>query len=145
MADYTRQVLTGLAGLLDQAGLAAYREDGAYAAGETPVTFGAQHPTADACVTLTDYSDLADTATIVSRLNVQARTRHPNFLDGRDLVDGIRETLHRRTHVHLGQVLIGEIRLESFTPLGRDDRGRFEWSQNFTLTGLRPFQGKAVS
>lgn len=139
MADYAATCLDGLARLIADAALVTYRPDGsAYEPTEKPVTFGAQHPTADVCVTLTDYLDIANPASRVSRLYVQARTRHPNFLDGRDLVDGIRRTLHRRTHAHLGQVHVGEIVLDSFAPLGRDDSGRFEWSQNFRLTGLRP-------
>lgn len=137
MSTYMVRVLDGLARLLGTLPQLTYREDGsAYKPGENPVTFGRQHPTADTCVAVTPYLDNPQAAH-VTFTHVQVRTRCPDYLDGLALVDSIRDLMHDRRYVDLGGVVVSRLRLYSFIPMGPDENGRHEWSQNFQLMGAR--------
>ena len=138
MADYLPHLLKGLARILHEKGVAVYRESTPYVAGEIPITFGALHPTADICVALTVYGDPPSPDVPLADVRIQARTRHPNYLDGLKLVDRVRTALHRQTHIDLDGVRVGQVLQISSGPLGRDEAGRHEWSQNLRITGLRP-------
>ena len=88
-------------------------------------------------IAITPYFDspgmLASNTTLV-----QIRTRgSKNALTSLDITDEIRNLLHRRTHLTIGGIRIGLIKQESFSVLGTDGNGRHEFTQNFSLLGMR--------
>lgn len=145
MAD-TGMILRGVAALLGTLDGLTYRPPGqTYEAGENPVTFGVQHATAATTVTVTHYLD-TPTDTQATHQRFQVRTRHPHYLDGLDLVDAIRDTLHNQRYVDLGGITVSRVLLHSFIPLGTDASGRHEWAQNFNLLyGRRPAQQSLIT
>jgi hypothetical protein len=135
---YTVNMLTGLADVLNASGAGVYRgPTGTYTSAERGIYFSAMPPDAVQGISITRYLDVPDIIAI-NHVRVQVLTRAgTNPLDGEAITDLVRDTLHDKNHVALNGVHVDRIRLESFTPLGPDDNGRFEYSQNFTLTGNR--------
>lgn len=138
MYSYTVQMLDGLAGMLAAAGAGVYRGPKAvYADTERGIVFSTMPPKPDQAIAVTRYMDLPGILAI-NQVRVQVRSRvSADPFEGEELVDLIRDTLHRKTHVTLGGLRFNLIEQESFAPLGPDGNGRFEYSQNFTLTGNR--------
>lgn len=135
---YTRQVLEGLAGMLKTAGAGSYNgpttppDEGARA-----IVFSFMPASPTQAISLTRYLDVPGILAI-NQVRVQVHSRvGTDPLEGEDLVDLIRDTLHRKTHVTLGTLRFNLIEQESFAALGPDGNGRFEYTQNFTLTGNR--------
>lgn len=137
---YTRQVLEGMAQDLHDAGAGDYRgPDGVFTDDETvrAIVFATMPDSPSEVISITRYDDNPGILAI-NEVLVQVRSRvGTNPLDGEDLVDLIRDTFHRRTNVVYGTVRFNLITQESSGALGPDDNGRFEYSQNFKLTGNR--------
>lgn len=138
--SYTTDVLEGMAHDLDAAGAGVYRgPDGVFAPGEEvrAIVFSVMPDSPSEAIVLTRYDD-APGILAINEVLVQIRCRVGlNPFDGEDLVDRIRDTFHNRTYVTYGAARFNRIVQESFGPLGPDDNGRFEYSQNFKLTGNR--------
>lgn len=133
---YTTELLVGLAELLNTAGAGVYR-DGAYADDERGIVFSHLPASPVQAIGITRYMDLPGILAI-NQVMVQVRSRvSTNPFEGETLVDLIRDTLHRKTHVQLGSLRFNLIEQKSFAPLGPDKNGRFEYTQNFMLTGNR--------
>lgn len=135
---YASLLLEGLAQHLHESGVGTYSPDGSYPLDVIPITFGALSQQHEHAYCLTTYLDLPIGPAEATDTFVQVRTRggqHP--LAGLDLTDAVRDALHDRRYLRLGRVTASHIRLDSFVPLGPDSNGRFEWTQNFQVTGVR--------
>lgn len=135
---YTVNMLTGLAQMLNDAGAGIYRgPTGTYTDAERGIYFSTMPAAAVQGISITRYLDVPDIIA-VNHVRVQVLTRAgTNQLDGESVVDLIRDALHDKNHIDLNGIRFNRMVQESFTPLGPDQNGRFEYSQNFTLTGNR--------
>jgi hypothetical protein len=136
--SYTVHLLTGLAQMLNDAGAGVYRgPTGTYTDAERGIYFSTMPATKAQGISLTRYLDVPDILAI-NHVRVQVLSRTGSDpLAGEAVVDMIRDTLHDKNHIVLDGVRFNRMVQESFTPLGPDANGRFEYSQNFTLTGNR--------
>lgn len=137
MAEYKSQLLEGLAVMFDAASIGTYTAGQSPAPSERGIWFGGIPATVGEGLALTQYLDvpgvLASNTTMV-----QVRTRgSKNYLTSTDITDQIRNLLHRRTHVNIGGHRIDLIEQTSFAYLGADANGRHEFTQNFSLRGIR--------
>ncbi|MDG4832429.1 minor capsid protein [Solwaraspora sp. WMMD1047] len=137
---WTSRLLTGLAELLDAAGVGDWRPSGAYAAGETAIVIRAVPQAPDRLITLAaypvgqDYVGLADS---VSGVQIRVRAgADPRDCD--DLADAIYEALDGLTGVTWGGIPIVQVRRQSYTSLGTDTSGRWERSENYYIDAMRP-------
>jgi hypothetical protein len=136
--SYTTSLLDGLAALIADAGLAVYRPDGSYTAGETGVIFTVMPDTPERVIVLTAYpvedTDLTDAIT-----GIQARMRcgtDPRDVD--QLADGLFDLLHNRRGLDLGGVRVALICRQSQAPMGQDAHGRQEIAANYYARTTRP-------
>ncbi|WP_405543946.1 minor capsid protein [Streptomyces phaeochromogenes] len=135
---YTTSLLDGLAALIAEAGLAVYRPDGAYTAGETGLLFTVMPDTPERVIVLTPYpvedTDLTDAIT-----GIQARMRcgrDPREVE--DLADGLFSLLHNRRGLVLGGVQVALVWRQSQAPMGQDVHGRQEIAANYYARTTRP-------
>lgn len=131
----TADLLDGIARTIDAAGIAQYRADGPYQAGDVPITFKSMPANPDRAVTLTVYG-ASDHPTIPlgeRRLQVRVRGAAGDSLDADDLADAVFDALHGLTHQQYGSVHVIQILRVSTVPLGLDDLQRDERSDNYAL------------
>lgn len=137
----TGDVITGVAQLLDAAGIATWRPTGAYLAGETAITVGLLPPRPARALALTVYGSSDDPHLADSLVQLQVRTRGSS--DPRDvdvLADLVFDELHGRTGFDLDGVPVIEAHRESWASLGIDENGRWERSDNYYLQTHNPTQ-----
>jgi hypothetical protein len=138
---FTSDLLSGLAVLLEDAGIGEWHPDGAlYAADEVAITLRALPDKPDRALALAAYPLSDHPSENDSKLGVQVRTRgagqDPRGAD--DLGDAVFEVLHGLTETVLGGVYVIQALRQSSAPLGRDESGRFEATSNFHLDVARP-------
>lgn len=136
-------LLEGLAQLLAQRELGAWRPDGAaYAPGETAIVVGALPDSPPAAIALAPYGVGDDPSMSESTTGVQVRSRTATLHDPRPglaLVDGIFDALHGLDGLTLPTgVRVVTCQRQSWTPLGADDNQRPRYSQNFYVLHHRP-------
>ncbi|GAB3598645.1 hypothetical protein GCM10027586_00790 [Kineococcus gypseus] len=137
----TLAVLTDLAVLLAEHGVATYRASGVYSADEVGVRFYEAGQAPDRVVVLTPYPVTDDVVTAVSVLGVQVRCRGPLGGDPRDAQardEAVFDLLHGAQHLHLGGLHVATIARRSAIPMGPDASGRWEASSSYHLTLDRP-------
>jgi hypothetical protein len=143
---WTDTLLAGLAQLLADAAIGAWRPDGTpYAETDTAITIGLLPQTPDRAVALaaypvTDHPVLNDVT-----VGVQARIRGAAAGDTRPasaLADAIYETLHGRRALQLGGIDIVQITRQSGAQLGPDQLGRDERTENYYIQAARPTAGR---
>lgn len=139
---FSTDLLTGLAQLLEDKSIGAWRPDGTpYAAGETPIILGDVPQAPDRVITLTAYVVDDDPSLSDSVLGVQARYR----TTGReqratdDLADDVFDAWHGLHDVVLSTgVHVVELLRRSGAPLGKDASNRWSRSDNYYATVHRP-------
>ncbi len=145
---FSRDLLTGFAGILQTAGAGTYRSDNsAYQAGETAITFGGTLDQPDRCITLTGYGAGFDAPReALTRTNLQTISRgaRDSYLDAEDLDDAVFQAIQGLTGRQFGSVYLIQCLRRSSIPLGPDAAMRWEISSNYALdinpptTSLRP-------
>lgn len=141
----TRSVVTGVAELLDAAGVATWRPDTPYQAGEVPITVGLLPQSFDRAIALTVYGSEDDPALADSTVLLQARFRGGSTPDDvNDLAAGLFDLLQGREHFTLSGVPVIEAHRLSWAGLGTDENRRWERTDNYQLqthhpTTHRPF------
>lgn len=131
----TGDLLDGIARAIDAAGIAQYRPDAPFQAGDVPITFKSMPANPDRAVTLSTYGN-SDHPTIPlgqRRLQVRVRGIAGDSLDADAIADAVFETLHGLTHQQYGSVHVIQILRASTVPLGLDDLQRDERSDNYAL------------
>lgn len=140
--SFTRDLLVGLAQMLDDHGAGTWRPTGAYQPGDlTPIVYGSVPASPDRVITLRAYDVDHDPTLSDSVQGLQVRTRSPRAdpLAMDDDADAVFDVLHGLDHVELSTgvlIVLGERR--SSTPMGRDKNEREERSDNYYLTVHRP-------
>lgn len=135
---HTSQLLTGLAELMETAGLGVYRPDGAVADGETGIFLHRLPEAPDKAYALTPYP-VEDTGQTDVTDGVQIRMRAgPDPTEVLDMADAVRDLLHMREATLLGTVRISLIWRQSQAPMGQDARGREELTSNYYARSTRP-------
>lgn len=150
MSGYERDLLVGLAGVLNTAGAGKYLAPGtAYATGDTAITFGDMPDGAgfpDRCITLATYPLTDAPKEALSQVGVQVRSRGlpGDFLDASDLNVAVFNALHGLQERTFGTCYLIQLLRKSSIPMGMDASKRWETSSNFyadinpPTTALRP-------
>ncbi|GAA4684517.1 minor capsid protein [Streptomyces youssoufiensis] len=136
--SYTTSLLGGLAQLIAEAGIAAYRPDGVYGEADTGITIGVMPDNPDRIICLTAYP-VEDTHLTDAITGVQVRVRAGR--DPRDadhLADATFDLLHGREHFTASGVYVAVCWRQGQAPLGQDQLGRTEVTGNYYLRTIRP-------
>jgi hypothetical protein len=140
---FTRDLLTGFAVLLGDAGVADWNPNGIYGDTQTALTIGGLPAKPDTAIALAVYGvgqGGDDVEQPDSSVQMQARFRaksDPRFVD--DLADGVFDAIHGLASVTLStgvHVLLARRTLVA--PLGRDSSGRWERADSFDVMVHRP-------
>lgn len=150
IASWTEQLLTGLAVMLDDAGVGTWREGTAYQANEIAITLVEIPPDPERVICLTDYPLEDDPSLSEGLVGVQVRTRGGRSpMVARALSDGVFDVLHGRRSIVFGEGTAFEVRVahiyrNSATPIGPDSQGRHERSESYYVHVNRARQGADI-
>jgi hypothetical protein len=127
MANSTRDLLTGLAQMLADTGIAKFDHTGAYAPGDTAVVFKSAPASPDRVITLTCVPLTDGVMTPLSQWLVQAYVRGNigDPMDVEDLADAVWDLWQGATNVTLGSTHAIQIRRQGSTGNGQDDKKRW--------------------
>jgi hypothetical protein len=129
-------LLDGIATWLAANGYGTYSASGAYPDDvDTPIEFKVMRDTPDRAIVLTAYRISAQPGFSLDRYRLQVRTRgvRDDALDVDELAGPIAGFLHGATYLAFGGCVIDQILHYSSIPMGPDDTGRHERSDNFDL------------
>lgn len=139
MSGPTASLLSGLGEQLGAAGVGSWITSGTYGDDETAIVLGRTPPAPDRVIALASYPVEDDPQIPVSVLGVQVRCRataDPRAAD--DLADQVFDLWHGAMNLLIGGVRVVQILRRSSTPLGQDQSGRWERSDNYYMTVQRP-------
>jgi hypothetical protein len=135
---HTSSILTGLAELLDSAGLGVYRPDGVYADDEVGIFLHRLPEAPDKAYAITPYP-VEDTGLTDVTDGIQIRMRAgPDPREVLDMADAVRDLLHMRENTLAGGVRLALIWRQSQAPMGQDAHGREELTSNYYARSNRP-------
>jgi hypothetical protein len=138
---FTTEVLSGVAQLLAGNGVAEWKPPGTdpYLLDEAGIVLGVptQQPAALIALAVYRTDDDPSLSDSVVGLQVRVRGRDADPRDADALADGVFDTLHGYRG-YAGSVRIVYARRVSTLPLGVDDNGRHERTDNYDLTVHRP-------
>ncbi|WP_116051679.1 minor capsid protein [Amycolatopsis palatopharyngis] len=136
---FTTNLLTGIAEHLDAAGAGVWRPTGAYLDAEIGIVLGVPSQQPPSLIALAAYNNSDDPSLSDSSVTMQVRTRGPDA-DPRkadDLADAVFDALQGLRATANGIRVVYSRRISTF-PLGIDDNGRHERTDNYDLTVHRP-------
>lgn len=140
---FTDDAMTGLAVLIDAAGVAKWRAVGAYVEPEVGIVINSVPQSPKSVLCLIPYP-LADDPTLsesVLGVQVRARSADSNPAGATDLLDGVFDLLQGMWAVPLdGGIYLVSAERVSGTPLGEDANARAEFVDSYQLTLNRPSQ-----
>jgi len=138
--NFTIDLLFGVAEFIADAGIAVWRPDGPYVASDqVPIALRSVPAAPDRVLTLSSYGvdDEVELTDTTQGLQVRSRgTTDPRTVDGPP--DAVFDVLHGLRGVDLNGVHLVLARRVSWTPLGADQNGRHERSDNYHLRVIRP-------
>jgi len=137
---FTASLLTVVAQLLASTGVAVWKPTGAYTDSEVGIVLGVPTQSPPAQVALAAYGTSDDPALSDSVVQMQVRMRAAGA-DVRkvdDLADTVFDALQGLRGATVGSGRLVYARRHSTLPLGVDGNGRFERTDNYTLTVHRP-------
>lgn len=134
----TTDLLTGLAELIDQAGLGTWSPTGDFTTGQTAITHKVMPSAPDRAIVLTPYT-VENMIHGDTTQGVQIRTRAPGMPTAvDDLDDEIYQLLHHIEGLNLGTIRVAMVWRQSHGTLGRDDNNRWNSTANYWLTIAKP-------
>ncbi|MFJ4847537.1 minor capsid protein [Streptomyces sp. NPDC088733] len=135
---YTSDLVAGLAQLLDDAGIGAYRPNGPpFTVGDTAIVLGNMPAAPDRVICLNPYP-VEDTGMPETITAVQFRIRcGADPTDVLDLADAVFDALDNRSRFTLGTVPVDLAWRFSQLPWGADTVGREELTANYYLRTIR--------
>jgi len=135
---FTASLLTAVAQLLAGAGAGVWKPTGVYLDSEVGIILGVPTQAPPSQIALAAYNPSDDSALSDSVVQVQVRMRGADMGKVDDLADVVFDALQglRGTTVGTGRLVYA--RRHSALPLGVDGNGRFERTDNYTLTVHRP-------
>lgn len=124
----TRDLLTGLAQMINDSGIAVYDPSGVYTAGQTGIIFKNVPTTPDRVVVLTavPFTDLTMVPAGLVLVQVRTRGLPNNPLDVDDLGDAVFDLLQGLRDQTFGTVHIIQCLRKSSVPMGQDSSKRWE-------------------
>lgn len=136
---FTTDLLTGVAQHLHDRGVAVFKSTGAYTAAEVGIVFGVPTQSPVSLIALAAYRNSDDPAASDSTVGLQVRLRGPDAdpTKADDLADGVFNAL-QGLRAQLGTVRVVYAERVSTLPLGVDENGRHERTDNYDLTVWRP-------
>lgn len=138
---FTNDLVSGVAQLLEDAGVGQWAADGgAYAPGPPPIVTASMPASPNKVIVITPYP-VDDDAALTDSLNgLQIRTRgdkDPNTVN--DLDDAVFDALQGRSALVLSSgVHVVQIYRNSGASLGTDGNGRHERTANYYVQAARP-------
>lgn len=137
---FTRDLIAGFAQLLEDAGVATFRETGAYEIGDlNPIMRGSVPGTPDRIIVLTAYTVGDDPTLSDGEAGIQVRTRGTTDVT---VVDDLDDDVFDVVQGYAGELSTGVkvqlARRRSGAYLGVDKNGRHERTSNYYLHVHRP-------
>lgn len=128
-------ILVGIAGLLDAAGVGVYSPTGGYQSTDTAIVFGELPTSPNRVVALTLYTSSDEIKQNLSEFRVQLMFRGGvnNSLDVGDLASSCFTALQGTESVEFGAVHVIQIYRTSFVPQGLDSNKRYERADNYVV------------
>ncbi|MFE7316408.1 minor capsid protein [Streptomyces sp. NPDC057555] len=139
--SYTADLLDGLARLLAEHGVGAYRPDGRYAPGDAALTIAAVPPAPDRVICLSAYPVQDSPALTDCITGIQVRTRagaDPREVDALD--DAVFDVLHGAGPFLWGAARVQLLYRTMSAPIGADDAGRMERTSTYYARAHRATQ-----
>ncbi len=134
-----RDVLRGIAAHLDAAGVGKWSETEPVAADQTLIALKRLPQSPDRALAVSVYDLDLDVALPTTGVMVQILARAPGASDDvDDLADDVIDVMHAVHHATWGALRVERCVHESSAPLGADDNGREERSDNFRIITQRP-------
>lgn len=139
MSEWTTSLITGLAELLDAAGVGEWRPAGpVYTANEVGILMRSVPQQPDRVITLAPYpvASPIGLADFVQGVQIRCRgTTDPRVCE--DLGDAVFDLLDSASRLTLGGVSVVQVYRQSYTSLGQDGNGRWESSSNYYVEAMR--------
>ena len=137
----TNDLCRGLAQLINDLGIGVYRIGTAvYQPGEVGVVIGLPTTTPPALIALLDYDTRDDptSSDTVQSIQIRFRSAGGTADQANDLADAVFNALQGMWGQTVGGVKVITAERSSSLPLGTDNSGRYERSDNYDLTIHRP-------
>lgn len=135
-----KQLMAGIAQLLEGSGVGAWQDAGVYPAGTVlPIYIRAVPAAPDRLITVSHYPVAQVAWTVDTVEGIQVRNRGPadDPRPADDDADAIRAALDGLEHVDVGGVRVSLIQWQSGAPMGQDSNRRWEMTQNFYVLTTR--------
>lgn len=135
---YTKSLLNGIAGLLDEAGVGVFRPDGVISEGETGIFRGVMPDQPDRALAINPYPvEDSDQKQATTGVQIRMRAgRDPDAID--DMADAVFAALHNRQHYEVGgDVHVNISWRNSQVWIGQDTHGRMELTANYYFRTTR--------
>jgi hypothetical protein len=136
---WTNDLMTGLGELLAAAGVGQWNPDGVYADGDIGITVGVLPQTPEQVICLTPYpvDDRPGMVDVTVGMQIRCRgTADPRVVQ--DLADAVYDALHGATPGTVHGIQVAQVFWQSGAPLGADQLGRWERSENYYAQASRP-------
>lgn len=135
---HTSQLMTGLAELMEEAGLGVYRPDGVIEDYEVGIYLHRMPEGPDKAYALTPYP-VEDTglADVIDGIQIRMRAG-PNPTEVLDMADAVRNLLHMREGTTFGELRVSLFWRQSQAQMGQDTHGREELTSNYYARSCRP-------
>lgn len=129
----TTDLLTGIAGMLQTAGIGVTASGTPFAPTDTAITYLDQPADPDHAITLTDYPVSDDARLPLTEVGVQIRMRGaPSDWQGVLAIrDAVYTLLQSATNLPFGSITVIQLLRHSSLPDGQDDLMRYEYVDNY--------------
>jgi 5-carboxymethyl-2-hydroxymuconate isomerase len=131
VSGYTSQLLDGIAGLLQEAGIGLFRPDTVIEDPDTGIFRGVMPDTPERALGLTAYPvEDTDQPNAITGVQIRMRAgRDPDAID--DLADAVFDALHNRQQYNAGDVHVALSWRQSQAWIGQDSQKRMELTANY--------------
>lgn len=131
--SYVKDLLTGLAQMISDSGIALYKPSGAYAPADRGVVFGGWPQSPDRCIVL-NYTPITLATKIPMErgiLEAHLRGAPGDVWDSTDTASAVRDLLQGITNTPLGTANIIQILHQNSVPIVQDANKRYEHVEIF--------------
>ncbi|MCY1141381.1 minor capsid protein [Actinoplanes sp. Pm04-4] len=139
MSGFTTSLVEGAAQYVAAAGVGVWRPTGIYQPSEIGWYVRDVPPSPDRVITIASYpvSSTPGLADVIEGLQIRVRGTQDPRVAG-DLGDAIFDVLDSAEGLNWGGIAVVQVYRQSYTALGKDERGRWEISHNYYVEAMRP-------